>query len=441
MRLRDVIATVLDNLRRMRLKIVLTTLGVVIGTASVVLMVSIGAGLQRNIESTFERYNIATQITVMSADMMGPSESGGSSSGSSKVKKLDDKAVAAIEEIDGVVATMPRLMVNVGSMRLGDRQFGAQVYGVSAETLEEFGIVPEQGRMMTSGNEVVVGAIVPALAVMDFESGGMTDPYAADAPRLDMLGKRIVLEIYPGDSGDKQLAAPDGDVTPVKRKVLVTAILKSADPESDTAIYLPLKSARRYSDLSAKKTEYQQILVKTKSANDTERINSAINEMGYLAQTQGGEIESVKQVFTIIQVVLGGIGGIALLVASLGIANTMTMSIYERTREIGIMKAVGASGRQIRQIFLGEAASIGLLGGVGGLLVALGIAALANLFLKQATSGSGGMSPWGSGDLFYISAGLAIFAVVFAACIGLVAGILPAIRAANLDPLTALRHE
>jgi putative ABC transport system permease protein len=116
------------------------------------------------------------------------------------------------------------------------------------------------------------------------------------------------------------------------------------------------------------------------------------------------------------------------------------MSIYERTREIGIMKAVGASGRQIRQVFLGEAALIGLVGGIGGLLLALATSSLANLFIRQMFTSSQD-SVLGGGDLFYVSAPLAVFAVVFATCIGLVAGILPAIRAANLDPLTALRHE
>jgi putative ABC transport system permease protein len=152
-------------------------------------------------------------------------------------------------------------------------------------------------------------------------------------------------------------------------------------------------------------------------------------------------MNAASGVFRIIQLVLGAIGGIALLVASIGIANTMTMATYERTREIGIMKAVGASGKQVRALFLFEAAVIGLLGGVGGLLFAVTAAGLGNLLV--ASLGTAGQNPvtGGGGSLFYIPVPLALFAVTFSALVGLVAGTLPAVRAANLDPLAALRHE
>jgi putative ABC transport system permease protein len=162
--------------------------------------------------------------------------------------------------------------------------------------------------------------------------------------------------------------------------------------------------------------------------------------MGFQAYSPGAEMGATQGVFRIVQLVLGAIGGIALLVASIGIANTMTMATYERTREIGIMKAVGASGSQIRRMFLVEAAAIGLLGGVGGLLLALAAAGLGNLLV--AGLGAGTSNPFGAGGgLFYIPVPLALFAVAFSAVVGLIAGSLPAIRAANLDPLAALRHE
>ncbi len=141
---------------------------------------------------------------------------------------------------------------------------------------------------------------------------------------------------------------------------------------------------------------------------------------------------------------LGALGGIAMLVAALGIANTMTMSIYERTREIGIMKAVGASNRQIKRVFLGEAAIIGVLGGLGGLLFSAAGAALANLFVQAliaADTTTSGMAGTATTSFFQIPVWLAVFAIAFAAGIGLLSGVLPAVRAANLDPLTALRHE
>ena len=148
--------------------------------------------------------------------------------------------------------------------------------------------------------------------------------------------------------------------------------------------------------------------------------------------------------FVILQAILGGIGAIALFVAALGIVNTLSMAILERTREIGLMKAVGARNRDVMVIFLGEAACIGFLGGVVGAGLGWALSSVADMAIRSLVGQSGnGGGFFGPGDstVVYTPLWLPIFAIVFATLIGLVSGVYPALRAATLDPLRALKYE
>ena len=149
-------------------------------------------------------------------------------------------------------------------------------------------------------------------------------------------------------------------------------------------------------------------------------------------------MENVESQALIIQAVLGGIGGITLLVASIGIANTMVMAIYERTREIGVMKVIGATGGDVMKMFLMEAGLIGACGGLLGLVCSLGASKLIN-YLAGDFMGTGM-----GGETYNISVippYLMLFALIFAFCIGIVAGLYPARRASKLSPILAIRNE
>jgi len=156
-------------------------------------------------------------------------------------------------------------------------------------------------------------------------------------------------------------------------------------------------------------------------------------------------LQEVNTVFLVIQGVFGGIGAIALIVAAFGIANTMTMAIYERTREIGLMKAVGATNRDVMSIFLAEAGSIGLLGGIGGVLLGVGLGALidviAGTYLAAQAVQSGASAADLNISLIHTPLWLPIFAVVFSALVGVASGLYPAMRAAALSPIAALKYE
>jgi putative ABC transport system permease protein len=182
--------------------------------------------------------------------------------------------------------------------------------------------------------------------------------------------------------------------------------------------------------------------VKATDANSVLDIADAINAMGFQANTAQSVVQSVNSFFLVLQVIFGGVGAIALLVAAIGIANTMTMAILERTKEIGLMKAIGAKNKDIMSIFLGEAAGIGFIGGLGGVILGWGGSALLNVialsyFASQASSNGGTVPSMATSTPFW----LPIFALGFATVVGLLSGLFPAVRAANLVPVTALKYE
>jgi len=167
-------------------------------------------------------------------------------------------------------------------------------------------------------------------------------------------------------------------------------------------------------------------------------VRKRLTEMGFGSFSIVDQLEQIRTVFLIIDSVLGLLGGISLLVASFGIANTMIMSILERTREIGIMKAIGAEDREIKMIFFFEAAVIGFFGGAIGCLAAWGIDGLANRLAYRFI-----LKPQGASfiDFFHLPPWLWMGAILFALGVSILAALYPAARAARIDPVRALRHD
>jgi putative ABC transport system permease protein len=439
MRFRDLAFLVVSNLRRMKLRLALTSLGVVIGTSAIVLMVSLGIGLQANMTASLGDLGAATNIQVMAGGMV----MGG---GSGEAAALDDEAIERFAAIEHAEAVLPGMYVyTLQSLQYKKYETYVSPQGVPMDAFEQFGYTLAEGRLPRTDKEIVLGVAVPASFSFVSDSGGagmgMGGP---TAPELDLLGKRLtgVVVTYPTEEQFK--ADPNAQPKEEKRKFTVVGILEPIDSQTDNSAYVTLDAAIDLNNADKRNIQYESVTVKADSVNTVADVETAISDMGYYTFSARSIQDQLKSVFLVIQGVLGALGGIAMLVAALGIANTMTMSIYERTREIGIMKAVGASNRQIKRVFLGEAAIIGVLGGIGGLLFSGVGAALANLFIQALIAGQTAAAGTGAAEttsFFQIPVWLAAFAIAFAAGVGLLSGVLPAVRAANLDPLTALRHE
>lgn len=182
---------------------------------------------------------------------------------------------------------------------------------------------------------------------------------------------------------------------------------------------------------------YPAIYVSAESKDQSEAVAAAIKQLGYGAAAGQEEINSQTQAFTIIGAVLGGIGAIALLVAAIGVINTMVMATLERTREIGIMRAVGATKKTVRRLFTVEAGVLGFMGGVFGVALSFGVAILVNSVLNEQLADSGITDR----NIVSVPPTIAVAVLAVTTLIGMLAGRLPARRAANLDPVEALRYE
>ena len=179
---------------------------------------------------------------------------------------------------------------------------------------------------------------------------------------------------------------------------------------------------------------YSSARVQADDMEHVEELASTIRSLGYNVETNAEYIDSMKKQFAMVQAVLGGIGAVSLLVAAIGIANTMMMSIYERTKEIGVMKVIGCGLRNIRQLFLLEAAFIGLAGGIIGNILSLTMSLVINIFVS-----GGGLGV--SGNLSFIPVWLLLVSTGFAVLVGTAAGYFPARRAMSLSPLEAIRSQ
>ncbi|MDD6071162.1 MAG: FtsX-like permease family protein, partial [Clostridiales bacterium] len=194
------------------------------------------------------------------------------------------------------------------------------------------------------------------------------------------------------------------------------------------------KNGKPYRDL-----KYSQLTVKVDDSSNVETVLEEIQNMGYRADANKEWLEEIEKEFMIIEAVLGGIGAVAMLVAAISIANTMTMSIYERTKEIGVMKVLGCGLGNIRSMFLAEAAFIGFLGGIVGIVFSYTLSLVLNKVAPSVVGDSMGIAE--GTNISVIPLWLVLLAIAFSTIIGMIAGFFPAQRATKLSPLAAIRNE
>lgn len=440
----DLLSIVWSNLNRMRGRVVLTAFGVLIGTAAVIVLVSLGAGLQRSATGSLGNIGNLKQIQVIGrTDAMsvkavepaaGSSQTSWRRAADEQPQGLTEASLAELRAIPGVTAVVPFDDIQ-GSvvLKLRRLQGYSQIVGVGPEALRQLGLEVASGFMEVGRGQMVVGA----RAADNFFNPQRGTPVRG----LTLLGETITVEVMRFNEM--------GEASTRSWRYRVAGILKEGS-ESDYQVFIPQHDLEAMNEwLSGKRINraregYNRAIVVVADNRQVEEIQRQIREKGYNAFSALDVLRQINRYFGILEGILGGIGAVALLVAAFGIINTLSMAILERTREIGLMKAVGARNRDVMSIFLGEAAFIGLLGGVAGVGVGWGLSSLANLIIQGLIQQSGSSpfsGPSGPMDIVYTPAWLAVFALLFATTVGLVSGIYPALRAATLDPLRALKYE
>lgn len=415
---------VLRNLNRVRTRTALTTTGVIIGVAAIVTLLSISFGFQQNITAQLENIGDIKEITVIKPIEgfgMGPP-------GREETKILDEDAVEEIGKIDGVQAVVPSLSVS-GTLEIGRYLTSLSITGVDPEEGENLQIITEKGRFLRK-NDTDVMVVGYKVAEVFREKKTLKK-----VEELDIFGKKAEIVVKRRNM--------EGEEETRYFRVKIIGIIEEQGTQADYNVYIPLEMATNIKEWQnmqpniLRREGYESLIVKAHDADKVNDITTEILEMGYLAFSFKQIIESLNSVFTILEIVLLGIGAIALIVAALGIINTMLMSIMERTREIGIMKVVGASNTDVTRIFLVEALMIGLLGGIGGVILGVLVANGIDIIARVYVSGQGGNVE----SIVVMPFWLILFAVGFAMIVGLISGVYPARKAAQLSPVEALRYQ
>jgi len=446
MSLMELISLVFENMMRRKVRVALTAIGVVIGTAAVVILVSLGIGLQENATQQLGGIGDLTQIQVSPGYPMF--EGGGSGGGGmsvavggpgqpSDITLITDESLQQFAQIPGVEQVIPRdYSMTGGIMQFRRLENYANLIGIGVNDLADIGLAAQVGELTLSKGTVVIGSQVP----MSFYDPRLR-PGQNPPPPPELLGQQIKLTLIKYDANGVEIRKS----IPLR----VVGIITETRGEPDYSVYMPIDDLKALNEwglgrrINRKVDGYAMAIVKVKSVDKVLDINDTITGMGYQAFTPQSFVQGINGFFIVLQVIFGGVGAIALLVAAIGIANTMAMAILERTQEIGLMKAIGATNRDVLSVFLGEAAGIGFVGGLGG--VALGWAAsqvlnvLAVAYFAGQASQGGGPPPPTSAVVTPIWLPLGV--LIFATFVGLVSGVYPALQAARLVPVTALKHE
>lgn len=456
MKIVDLLLMSISNLWKRKLRTVLTVLGVVIGITSIVVMVALGNGLKESMLENYQNYTSMTQIRVNSGSYYGMS-----SSDQTEEKRLDDAFVDELMAMEHVEQVYPHLTFDVIA-KAGRYMSWMTLTGMSQEELQGLNLEIAQGSLPDSQTELKLFYGHSVLVNFYDEKTG-SSPYweKEEAPDIDLMNDAIFF-IFDTDAYWSSRGGVSEEGTQVKapKKYLIEAsglmageignwenysqdvlcdidalkaqlkhiFKKKAIPGQPTR-----KNGKPYNELF-----YSEVIVQVDDMENVMPLTQTLQDLGYNAYSSAEWIQQEMDSMNTIQAVLGAIGAVAMIVAAISITNTMMMSIYERTKEIGVMKVLGCDIHNIQALFLMEAGFIGFIGGVVG----IGVSYLLGFGINSLVASSEmGANMGVTGAICRIPLWLSPVAILFAIVVGMVAGFIPSLRAMRLSPLAAIRNE
>ena len=470
MKLPDLTELALRNLRESVLRNSLTTIGISVGVASLVAMLSLGIGLQQLASRRLMKSGLFDTVVVTSRrDLRNfgrEEERNGPAPAESRI--LDEPTRREIERLPNVLEAYPDIRF-ITELRYEDKPHLTMVAALppSAQSNDAFEAV--QGHFFSSDTapEAILQKAFAEELLGKTPKAGVDETKVAELA-APLLGKELTMRYAEREAGptapsksandnskapaDQSLAGAAYSVISREQKLKIVGVA-DLDPESmrgptRARVFLPLKLAeslhvmqptdlREISRAATDEPVYSSVSVRVKNPSQIQTVEDAVKKMGFNTFSILDASKSIQQFFKVLDVFLGIFGSLALAVAFIGIVNTLVMAILERRREIGIMKAIGASDGDVKRLFFAEAGAMGILGGIVGVALGWAIGQVINLgtniYLKSQS--------FPPEHFWSVPLWLVAFAVVFSFFVSLAAGLYPAGRAARLDPVQALRYE
>ncbi|MBN2590326.1 MAG: ABC transporter permease [Sedimentisphaerales bacterium] len=458
MRFTDYIETSFSNLWKMKLRTFLTTFGVVIGIGALVSMFAFGKGMQNNVTSTFNELGLFNYISVFprsaernqnNSDHYDPDDQGyipPAKDINQPVRILDEDFVKELSAIEGVEAAFPEIRFPA-MVRFNDKENFEMIQALPAQISKTGFIKLREGSFFDSDEEnsvLISDSMLRNMGIKDAKSViGKKLEISTLAFELSIESLPNILSFLQGKglpfssknyqftiSGVMELTGMSGPIA-MRTNILIPAGI------SEKMKKIQITSISDIFQSIGQPQGYSMVGIKLKDPKYIDSVKKWVEDSGFNTFALIDQLEEIKRMFIFMDLFFFAIAMIAITVASLGIVNTLVMSILERYREIGIMKAVGASNGDIKKIFLFEAGLIGFLGGVFGLALGWIVSTIINLIANQILSGQG--VPHMS--YFSFPLWLCLGSITFSILISLLAGIYPTIRASKVDPVVALRHD
>jgi putative ABC transport system permease protein len=469
-KLPDLTELALRNLRESVLRNSLTTIGISVGVASLVAMLSLGIGLQQLASRRLMKSGLFDTVVVTSRrDLRNfgrEEERNGPAPAESRI--LDEPTRREIERLPNVLEAYPDIRF-ITELRYEDKPHLTMVAALPASAQSNDAFEAVQGHFFSSDTapEAILQKAFAEELLGKTPKAGVDETKVAELA-APLLGKELTMRYAEREAGptapsksandnskapaDQTLAGAAYSVISREQKLKIVGVA-DLDPESmrgptRARVFLPLKLAeslhvmqptdlREISRAATDEPVYSSVSVRVKNPSQIQTVEDAVKKMGFNTFSILDASKSIQQFFKVLDVFLGIFGSLALAVAFIGIVNTLVMAILERRREIGIMKAIGASDGDVKRLFFAEAGAMGILGGIVGVALGWAIGQVINLgtniYLKSQS--------FPPEHFWSVPLWLVAFAIVFSFFVSLAAGLYPAGRAARLDPVQALRYE